>query len=418
MNYFEGLIINIVFLLFPLLIYLLYTAYQKNISREEDGLFCSIALVSSLYLIMRYGKVQFEGASLIALFNIPLLIAYLKGKQKTSIVLSIVLIIYGIVELNYNFYFVLLEYVIYFFMYALIGYKKLTKDRVIQVFVLVKTFFLSMKVFYINPISISFTTNFGIVLFSMILFYLVANIIFVCLQKGEDIISLNQTLKELEKEKFLRNSLFKITHEIKNPISVCKGYLDMIDLNDTNKVHKYIPIVSKEIARTLTLMDDFLDYTKIKINPEVMDIYYLLEDTTMQLTSLFNGNGIFTNFSIPDTELYIIGDYNRIKQVLINLFKNSVEAINSSNSSISGLITLSTRKHNSLIDIIIKDNGIGMNEETLKHLSEMFYTTKVTGTGLGVALSKEIIELHHGSIRYDSEYEKGTVVIITLPVNV
>ena len=83
--------------------------------------------------------------------------------------------------------------------------------------------------------------------------------------------NINTAMKELEKEKVLRTSLFKLTHEIKNPLAVCKGYLDMLDLNNQEKVDKYIPIVKGEIERTLTLMDDYLDYTKVKINKEEVD---------------------------------------------------------------------------------------------------------------------------------------------------
>lgn len=224
---------------------------------------------------------------------------------------------------------------------------------------------------------------------------------------------LNSTIKELEKEKMLRASLFKITHEIKNPIAVCKGYLDMLDLNNEEKTRKYIPIVKQEIARTLTLMDDYLDYTKIKVEKEEIDLYLLLEDTCASLESLFKQHKIKTNFKIPDEELYMNLDYNRMKQVLVNLFKNALEAKNEEKDM---TIWLSVKKNKDNVIITVKDNGMGMTEETLKKVSEMFYTTKQKGTGLGVSLSKEIVELHGGSLVYESTYGKGTKAIITLPI--
>lgn len=412
MNYFEGMIINIIFLLFPLFLYLLYVAYQKNINNPEDTLFLSIALISSLYLIMRYGIIKIGDISLAVLFNIPLLISYIKGKRKTAISISLILVLYNILTLRINPCFAALEYCIYYFIYAIIGKKQLTRDFVIHAFIFIKTIFISMKTFYILPISPYFWPNFGIVLLNMILFYFVAYIVFLLLQKGEKIINLNQSLKDLEKEKVLRISLFKIIHEIKNPIAVCKGYLDMLDFNDEKKIRQYIPIVQKEIQRTLTLMDDYSDYTKIKIDSDIMDLYFLIEDTKMQLETLLAANGIKSDFKIPDEELYIEGDYNRLKQVLINVFKNAIEAKDVKKKM---KISLRVKEEEDVVSIIIKDNGLGMDDETLEHVSEMFYTTKQNGTGLGVALSKEIIELHGGTIHYESKLGEETTVTIQLP---
>ena len=120
--------------------------------------------------------------------------------------------------------------------------------------------------------------------------------------------------------------MFKITHEIKNPIAVCKGYLDMLDLRDSKKVKKYIPIVKDEIERTLILMDDFLDYTKVEIEKEEADLYMLLEDTCDMTKPLFKKNDIQLQFEIHDDEIYLNLDYNRMKQVFVNIFKNSIEA--------------------------------------------------------------------------------------------
>ena len=110
-------------------------------------------------------------------------------------------------------------------------------------------------------------------------------------------------------------------------------------------------------------------------------------------------------------KLIINADYNRIKQVLINIIKNSIEA-SKENSNID--ITCYTNKN---LNIIIKDYGIGMDDEILNKLFIPFNTTKEKGTGLGVCLSKEIIEAHKGKITYNSILNKGTIVKIVLPIN-
>lgn len=412
MNFVESIILDIVLLLFPLLVYLIYIAYKKNLNQEERGLFLEIALFSSLYLIMRYGIVQKTGF-LVILYNIPLLISYFKGRKFTPIIISVILIWYYVAMMQFNFFFIFFEYVIYYCIYVYIMQKRLTKHHIINTFVLVKAAILSFQTFCFTNPHASFMDNFLHVFVVILMFYIVSYLVFYLLLKGEEIMDLNSTIKELEKEKMLRASLFKITHEIKNPIAVCKGYLDMLDLNNEEKTKKYIPIVKQEIARTLTLMDDYLDYTKIKIEKEEIDLYLLLEDTCASLESLFKQNKIVTKFKIPDEELYMELDYNRIKQVLVNLFKNAMEAKGNKKEM---TIWLTVKKEKNKVIIQIRDNGIGMSEETLKNVSEMFYTTKKKGSGLGVSLSKEIVELHGGTLTYESTLGKGTKAIITLPL--
>ena len=159
-------------------------------------------------------------------------------------------------------------------------------------------------------------------------------------------------------------------------------------------------------------MDDFLDYTKIKISKEDTDLYLLLEEIEEELTPLLKKQNIITEFNIPDDEVYLDLDYTRIKQVFINIYKNSIEAKKENMK-----ITLNTYKKNNSIIIKVSDNGIGMTKETLSHIGENFYTTKSNGTGLGVSLSKEIITLHGGKMYYKSIYGKGTDVFIELPTN-
>ena len=116
--------------------------------------------------------------------------------------------------------------------------------------------------------------------------------------------------------------------------------------------------------------------------------------------------------SLADDEIYINGDYDRLKQVFINLIKNGIESFDGK----KGKLEINTKENNKEVIISIIDNGCGMDEDILKNINEMFYTTKKNGTGLGTSLSKEIVELHGGKIKYLSEVGIGTTVIINLPI--
>ena len=412
MSYIEVIIESIILLLCPLALYLLYTIYKKNLSIEEKDLGFEIAVISSLYFVLRYGTSCYNDYPII-LFDIPLLICYYKRKMSLAVFISLILIIYETLFLGINPLFLALEYSSYLIVYSLLVRRKLKPISVVNYFIIIKSFMLSLAVFWFISPERSYSSNLFYIFTIIITLYFVTNIIISIFAKGEKIVELHNDLQNIEKEKDLRRSLFKVTHEIKNPIAVCKGYLDMIDINDKKKVRKYIPIIKDEITRTLVLMDDFLDYTKIKIEKEDMDLIMLLEDLEDYLEDLFKKNGIKAEFNIPDEDIYIEADYNRLKQVFINLLKNAIEAKDSSKKE--NTIKISLESDNEFMKIIIEDNGVGMDKDTLNNVSEMFFTTKRRGSGLGVSLSKEIIEQHNGTIVYNSVKGEGTRVIVTLP---
>ena len=412
MSYIEVVIENIVFLLCPLSLYLLYTIYKKNLSIDEKDLGFEIAIISSLYFVLRFGTNCYNKYPII-LFDIPLLICYYKRKIPLAVFLSLVLIVYQSLFLNISPLFLALEYSSYLIIYSLFAKKKLKPNNIVNPFIIIKSFALSLAVFwFINPEEL-FMANLVYLFTILITLYIVTNIIISIFVEGEKIVELRCDLDNIQHEKELRSSLFKVTHEIKNPIAVCKGYLDMLDVNDKKKIRKYIPVIKDEIARTLVLMDDFLDYTKIKIEKDDMDIVMLLEDLEDYLEGLFKKNGIKASFDLPDEDIYINADYNRLKQVFINVLKNAIEAkdVNKGENKIN----VKLESDNKNMKIIIEDNGIGMDEDTLSKVSEMFFTTKNKGSGLGVSLSKEIILQHGGELVYNSVKGEGTRVIVTLP---
>lgn len=412
MSYLEIILNNCIYLLCPISLYLIYITYRKNIQHEENTLAFEIALTSSLYFILRYGLPLHHNYPTM-LFDIPLLLAFSKKKTELSIFISVVLIHYQTLFLHMAPGLLIIEYIIYFIGYLCLTKSKFSLVNLIHVFIIINSFFLAIKVFWFIAPNRSYYDNITYLIFLILVIYVTSFIILYFLNKGEKIVDFNNSLYAIEKEKELRASLFKVTHEIKNPIAVCKGYLDMLDPNDQKKCIKYIPIIKGEINRTLVLMDDFLDYTKIKIEKEELDLVMLLEELDSALKPLFHERKIATNYNIPYEELYMEADYNRLKQVLINIFKNAVEAKDGSKEK--SIIEVVVKDLGKDVSIKIKDNGIGMTKEDLDKVGQMFFTTKKKGTGLGTCLSKEIIKLHDGNITYSSKKNEWTEVNITLP---
>lgn len=412
MSYLEIILNNCIYLLCPISLYLIYITYRKNIQQEENTLAFEMALTSSLYFILRCGLPLHNNYPTM-LFDIPLLLAFSKKKTELSIFISVVLIYYQTLFLHMAPGLLIIEYIIYFIGYLCLTKSKFSLVNLIHGFIIINSFFLTIKVFWFIAPNRSYYDNITYLIFLILVIYVTSFIILYFLNKGEKIVDFNNSLYAIEKEKELRASLFKVTHEIKNPIAVCKGYLDMLDPNDQKKCIKYIPIIKGEINRTLVLMDDFLDYTKIKIEKEELDLVMLLEELDSALKPLFHERKIATNYNIPYEELYMEADYSRLKQVLINIFKNAVEAKDGSKEK--SIIEVVVKDLGKDVSIIVKDNGIGMTKEELDKVGQMFFTTKKKGTGLGTCLSKEIIKLHDGNITYSSKKNEWTEVNITLP---
>jgi len=163
------------------------------------------------------------------------------------------------------------------------------------------------------------------------------------------------------------------------------------------------------------LMNDFLELGKIKVNLEVLDVNEILKENIENLIYFAKSNSIKLKYTIDDDELYILGDYDRIKQVILNIIKNSVEAIKEK-SDVKGLISIETRIDNDNFYIEISDNGIGIEEKVLEQINMPFFSTKKKGCGLGLALSNEIIKAHNAKMEFVSTYMEYTKVILSFPL--
>lgn len=402
MNFIQNIILNSILLIFPLLIYLLYQVYSKTLNKEKNELYLDVALVSSFYLTIKYGSNDYM---MLLLINIPLILSYL-FKRKLSTIILLVLIIIGYKEnINIPIIIIVIEYLIYYILYLIYSRKIEDNQNSIHIFLILKIIIVLIEYNYYFEISYSET------IISTIIFYLETIIVSMLFKKADNILKLYRTIQELQEEKQVRDSLFKITHEIKNPIAVCKGYLDMFDTDNLEHSRKYVPIIKSEIERVLILLKDFLEIKKIKIEPDVMDINLLLDEVVESFKPLIIDRKIEILYNNNDDELYIVADYNRLKQVFVNMIKNSIEALE---GMPKGKIKIEVNESNKDIVIKIIDNGCGIDKETLKHMNEPFFTTKVYGTGLGVFLSREIVKAHEGELRYISENNK-TITMIILP---
>lgn len=394
--------INTTWIIFPLMIILIYEAFSENLNNKKNNIILDFSFLTALYLITKCSDFYSNDYILGILIDTIIILAYVKKQTITATIISIMGIIILFQRLGISIYVIMVKYITYLIVYLI--YKNKYKNFIN--FTVVPRMITLILVIIINNVYTKYILEY-------IIYTISTYVIIMLFLKAEKIIEINMSYKELRKEKQLRDSLFKISHEIKNPIAVCKGYLDMYEKIDEKRFQKYIPIIKSEINRTLNILQDFSSCNKIKVNCDILDIELLLEDITNNFKLMFDNKSAEFFIELTNEEIFINGDYNRLSQVFVNIIKNSIEAIDENKKS---YIKIHTEQLKNDIKIYVEDNGIGISKENMEKIKEPFFTTKSNGTGLGTVLAIEIIEAHNGTIEYESEEGIGTTVIITLPL--
>ena len=407
MNLFRVIFLDIILIFFPILIYLIYLSTNKNITTNSKKAYLRLSLLTSFFIICNYSIKDYKLLSIMIMSSI-IILSYLENMYVFANILSVLVLLIYNTSFN-NTFFLIIGYILIFIIYMLKKNKNINNIIYTEIFILISviSYYIWIYLYNYQYFSIEF------LIFGSVTYLFITNILCLMYELGKKILDTHMSYKELKQEKQIRLSLFKITHEIKNPIAVCKCYLDMLNTKDQKQVEKYIPIIKSEIERLLSLLQDFLLINKDNLDLDVMDLNMLIEDTIYKLEPLLNENNIDLKLNMLDEEVFLNGDYNRLSQVLINIIKNSIESID---INTKGSIIISTKLKNNEYYITVEDNGIGMTKETLEKIKEPFFTTKKRGSGLGVSLIHEIVEAHDGKVNYISEYGKGTKVTIQLPI--
>ena len=388
------IIISNIFVLFTLTLYIIffyikdnYNNYKKNPSEEVFLIIIGI-IIMLLYLKFNiFFYLFFLSLNILLLFNF--------NKINLSFIISLIQInfIYSIT----NNYFIIILYFLYYIYYYL--FKKIY----IHLFPITTIIFMIIYTYYYLSFNIE---NIIIIILYLISYYLMYYYLKLLIKR----MTLYTSIKNIEQDKSFKTSIFKVTHEIKNPLAVIKGYLSIFDPKDSDKCERYKNILQKEVENALMVLKDFSELNNMKINKEEICFNDLLIEIKETIIPFFNNKRI--NLIIDsEKNIIIFADYNRLKQVFINILKNSSEALD-----INGIINIKAYQSNNKLVVNIKDNGCGMSQEKIDNLFVPFNTSKENGTGIGLCLSKEIIEKHGGTIKYSSLLNKYTLVKIVLPL--
>ncbi|MED4705388.1 PAS domain-containing protein [Bacillus velezensis] len=202
-----------------------------------------------------------------------------------------------------------------------------------------------------------------------------------------------------------------IAHEIRNPLTAIKGFLQLMKPTMEENEH-YFEIVFSELSRIELILSELLMLAKPQQNAvkERVNLKKIISEVTALLETQANLKGIFIKTDYEHDSMYINGDQNQLKQVFINLIKNAVESMPD-----GGTVHIIMTEDEYSVNVTVKDEGDGIPENVLKRIGEPFLTTKEKGTGLGLMVTFNLIKNHQGAIQVDSKPDRGTAFHITFP---
>jgi len=228
---------------------------------------------------------------------------------------------------------------------------------------------------------------------------------------------IEQTAFQNDKLAMLGKIAAAIAHEIRNPLTSIRGFIQLLSpyFQEIGK-QEYSRIILSEIDRANDIIFEFLNSSKpsAPMKQRVL-IEQLLKETSMLSESEALMKDCELICEVFDPCLAIAVDVKQIKQVLLNIIKNAMDAIQEKRDRGNGRIDISARREREYAVIGIKDNGKGMDRMTMNRLFDPFFSTKEEGTGLGLSVSYRIICNHGGTIHVESQLNEGTEFQIYLP---
>lgn len=201
-------------------------------------------------------------------------------------------------------------------------------------------------------------------------------------------------------------------HEIRNPLTVIYGFIQLMQqqLSVQERDRYYLPQILKEIERVNQIVTELLMLSKPSL-PNYREV--TLSDVLHSILPLMNAEAMLHGIeivdrSVPGTNIHV--DVEQFKQILLNLMKNGIEAMKE-----GGVLTIESRLDDTSVHIVISDTGEGISPEYLVRIFDPFFSLKEEGTGLGLPISRRMVENHGGTLHIQSTRGEGTEVIISLP---
>lgn len=220
----------------------------------------------------------------------------------------------------------------------------------------------------------------------------------------------NNRLQRHEKMEIISELAASVAHEVRNPLQVTRGFLQLLRETSDEKPRKYLGYALEELDRASEIITDFLTFAKPQLDHiAVLRLADEFEHIQGILAPMANLQGGDIHVQVPG-DLFVSGNSSKLKQAFVNLIKNSIEALDG-----PGEISIWAYASNGAVVIHIKDTGSGMTPSELARLGEPYFSSKTKGTGLGLMVTYRIIEVMKGKIEFYSEKGVGTEAVVRFP---
>jgi two-component system sporulation sensor kinase B len=376
-----------------------------------------ILLLSSVSMILCMTfPIRLELGAIYDLRYIPFIIASLYGGFKTAFPLYIILNIYRFIIGGPGVFLSLLFSTVILCLVPIWSKKFLKQHPEKRVIMAALASFGTMVLYLINlsmfyePLDM----NYWLITVNVLTIHVTGTIVITILIE-KIIMNVKNREKYMESERLnlISELSASVSHEIRNPLTVTSGFLQLLNESKTiNKEEKqYITYSLEELKRAEKIVSDFLSFAKPQAENMVFsNLKEEIEYVNNVMKPYANFHQVDLQYDFANT-LYIKYDQNQMRQCLINLYKNGIEAMKENGGTLS--IDVSAQKNE--IKIKIADDGIGMTEEEVSRVGKPYYSTKEEGTGLGMVMVYSTINKLKGKIDVKSEKDKGTIFTITIP---
>lgn len=392
-------------------IFIFYFIYDSGrYLKKHKKLLIILCTSIPLILCMRY-PIYMDESCIHDLRQIPVIIGTLYGGFPVGIILFTILLITRVLFYGFN----MLTVIVYGTMFIITAFastKFNTYNRKVKVaFAMFLTFFLAIFTTVIVLTLSEFEVNNLYIIYFILLPTTLMLFIVYFNEVLKDAVFMRSKLIKMEKMEIVSQLAASISHEVRNPLTVVKGFTQLLKTPNLTPESRdeYIEHILEELNRAQEIIDDYLTFAKPA--PEKLDhisIDQELNRAINMILPLCNMNTI--HITKDFSKATIVGNKQHFQQCFLNLIKNSIEAMPN-----GGTLNISSTISNNKVIIRIEDSGIGMSQEQINRFGEPYFSTKSKGTGLGTMVAVKIIETMHGNLKIQSTVSKGTALTITFP---
>ena len=407
-------LLNIFLFLFFFFIY--FNFIEKKIHRLYNEFL--IILVSGISIVLCMTFPMSSSDHTFDFRQVPWIIGALYGGRRATAYLFFILIFYGYYSglPAFNGFLIgnILLFIALWYMAPFFNKTARIRKRIFLA-VLASFFWLLIRlfmlfVFYAEILS----ENYILLATSFFLIQTTGIMIFISIvEKSRRDMALAKEIRKIEKLKTVSEIAASISHEVRNPLTVTKGFIQLMDSPDLKEVDKkfYIKHALESLEKAESTITDYLTFAKPSLDDiEILEVNKELDYTGTLIKPYATMNNVFLDVLGKDN-LYIAGEKQKFHQCLINIIKNGIESMPN-----GGHIIVTSKELNGKAVITVQDTGVGMNEEQIERLGTPFHTTKDIGTGLGTMVVYSIVKAMGGEIKIESEPGNGTLFTIIFPV--